>query len=195
MEKHSYFNDPSCGDQYAAWEIDGKVILCIVDGLGHGPYAEVAGKAAITYVGNHLTESLTDIFKGCDAALRSTRGAAMGMAVIDENSNTLTYAGIGNTEIRIVGKSSRGLASDYGVVGGGYRSLRPQTVSFEEHETAILFTDGIDNRLDVSGYSRLLIADLPELAKTLIKDWGHETDDRAVMIYKSGISNERIDGS
>jgi len=186
MAKKSYFNDPSCGDQYANWEIEEKSILCIVDGLGHGPDAETAAKAAVAYVGDHLSDSLSEIFKGCDAALRSTRGAVMGIAVIDENAKTLTYAGIGNTEIRIIGRKGGGLASDRGIVGGGYRSLNPQTLPLADGQTVLMFTDGIDRGIDISGYDASLVSNLPDLAKKIIEDWGQETDDRAVLIYRSG---------
>jgi len=185
MAKRSYFNDPSCGDQLAYWQTDKEIILCIADGLGHGPDAETAAKAAIAYVGAHLSDSLSDLFKGCDAAIRLTRGAAMGIAVIDKNAGTLTYAGIGNTEIRIIGRKGGGLTSNRGIVGGGYRSLNPETLPLVEGQTVLMFTDGIDRGIDISGYDASLVSNLPDLAKKIIEDWGHETDDRAVLIYRS----------
>lgn len=186
MAKRSYFNETSCGDQLAYWQTDEEIILCIADGLGHGPDAETAAKAAIAYVGDHLSESLTDIFKGCDSAMRSTRGSAMGIAVIDKNAGTLTYAGIGNTEIRIIGRKGGGLTSNRGIVGGGYRSLNPETLPLVEGQTVLMFTDGIDRGIDIAGYDGSLRSNLPDLAKKIIEDWGHETDDRAVLIYRSG---------
>ena len=135
-------------------------------------------------MGDHLSESLHDIFKGCDSSIRSTRGAAMGIVVIDQEAGSLTYAGIGNTEIRIVGGKAGGLASDYSIVGGGYRRLNPRTLPMSKGETVVMFTDGIDPRLDVSEYNGTLNSDPQKLASKIIEDWGRETDDRAVLVFR-----------
>lgn len=74
--KHALNNAPHCGDECGYWEEGTKTILCIIDGLGHGKDAEMAAKAAVEYIANHLSESLQDIFAGCDRELRKTRGAA-----------------------------------------------------------------------------------------------------------------------
>ena len=184
MAKRSYFNDPHCGDETSYWQAGSSVMLCVVDGLGHGEHAETAAKAAIAYVGDHLSESLPDIFAGCDAALRSTRGAVMGITVIDRAASTLTYAGIGNTQIRIIGEAAGRVGSDSGIIGGGYRRLSPRTVPIAPGELVIMFTDGVANRLDVSTYDGSVQSDLQQLADRIIEDWARKTDDAAVLIFR-----------
>ena len=156
----------------------------MVDGLGHGEFAEIAAKAAIAYVGHHLSESLPKIFAGCDRAIRSTRGAVMGIAVIDQAANTLTFAGIGNIRISINGEGAGRVVSDYGIIGGGYRRLSPQTVPIAAGELVMMFTDGIASRLNISKYNASVRSDVQQLADRIVEDWGLETDDAGVLIFR-----------
>ena len=182
-----------CGDECGSWQVDGKTILCVADGLGHGKLAEGAAEAAVDYVGRHLSESLPEIFAGCDLALRSTRGAAMGIAVVDESDGTLTYAGIGNTHAAVFRASSQGcsagtaarLASDWGIVGGGYRSISPEMMLLMAGDLVVLCTDGIGGQFDVSGYDDAVRTDVRLLADRVLQDWGRRTDDAAVLAYRS----------
>ena len=108
----------------------------------------------------------------------------MGISVIDQAANTLTYAAIGNIEIRVVGGGAPRLASNPGIIGGGYRHLSTQTAPLEENQLVIMFTDGVASRLDISGYDSSVRLDLQQLAERVIEDWGRETDDAAVLIFR-----------
>ena len=43
-----------CGDLAAARMIDGRIVLCMIDGLGHGEQAAFAARAALTYLWERL---------------------------------------------------------------------------------------------------------------------------------------------
>ena len=181
--KQALNDAPYCGDECGYWEKGTKTVLCIIDGLGHGEEAEIAAQAAVKYVADHQSESLQELFAGCDIELRGTRGAAMGMAVIDEDKGELTYAGIGNTRAVIVNSGIFHLDSDYGIIGGGYKKLTPETMPIGKGALVIMFTDGVEEVLDMSRYD-LLAVDVHELAEMIIKDWRVERDDAAVLVYK-----------
>jgi len=192
VAKRALNHDPHCGDECSYWQYGSKATLCIVDGLGHGEHAENAAKAAVRYVGQHLEESLDELFTGANQALRNTRGVAMGTAVIDEDANTLTYAGIGNTRAMIVGephgKDADGrtiiLSSNYGIVGGGYKTLSSETVPLRAGDLVILYTDGVEETIGVSRYDDALRANLQQLAERIIEDWGRKADDAAVLTFR-----------
>lgn len=186
MAKRSHRGNSHCGDEYACWEEAGKTTLCIIDGLGHGEHAEAAAKAALRYVGEHLAEPLDKIFSGCDEEILHTRGVAMGIAVIDQEQATLIYGGIGNTAARIIGGDAKRLASDPGIVGGGYKRFSPQLVGLSLGQLVVMHTDGITEKLDISGYGADIQDDLSKLAAAIIADWGQDTDDCAVMVYRYG---------
>jgi negative regulator of sigma-B (phosphoserine phosphatase) len=181
--KHALNNAPYCGDECGYWEKGTKTILCVIDGLGHGMDAEIAAQAAVKYIADHLSESLQELFVGCDRELRGTRGAVMGIAVIDEEKGELTYAGIVNTRVIVVNSGTFQLGSDYGIIGGGYRKLTPETISIGKGALVIMFTDGVEEVIDLSRYD-LIAVEVHELAGMIIKDWRVERDDAAVLVYK-----------
>ena len=186
MAQRALNGNRHCGDQGGCWQNDGKTTLCMIDGLGHGEHAEIAAKAALDYVARHRSEPLRDIFAGCDSAIRHTRGTAMGIAVVDEDAGKLTYAGVGNTRAMIVGKKTVRLRSSQGIVGGGYRTLSSETVPLEAGDLVVMFTDGLPEALDVSGYDGALRMDLPRLAQKILQDWRRKTDDAMVLVSRAG---------
>ncbi len=178
--------EPHCGDEAGYWESGGKTVLCIIDGLGHGEGAEHAALAALDFVGHHHHEPLIEVFAACDKALRNTRGVAMGIAVIDQAAETLTYAGVGNTRAVISGNGKRdfNLSSNYGIVGGGYRRLVPESRPFVPGDMVLLFTDGLPEIIDLAAYEDGVKADPERLAELIIGDWRRETDDAGILIFK-----------
>ncbi len=181
--KRALNNAPYCGDECGYWKDGTKTTLCIIDGLGHGEGAEKAAKAAVKYIACHLSESLPEIFTGCDRELHKTRGAAVGIAFIDEEKDELTYAGIGNTRVIVVNSKNFRLDGDYGIVGCGFKKLTPETVAIGKGAMVIMFTDGLEELVDLSRYD-LLAGDVHELAEMILMDWRIERDDAAIMVYR-----------
>jgi len=177
--------EPHCGDQAGCWEDDGKVVLCMIDGLGHGKGAEQAALAALGCVERHRHWPLLAIFVDCDKALRDTRGVAMGIAGIDRFGGILTYAGIGNTRAVVVGQKTTWLTSCYGIVGGGYRTLKSKTVPLLPHDLVIMSTDGIEELIDLPSCDEMLRTDVDRLAETILEGWLRKTDDAAVLVFRN----------
>ena len=187
IAKRSFFGDAFCGDQGGCWANDGKVTLCLADGLGHGEDAEEAAQAALDYVAGHCAASLAELFAGCDEALYRTRGAAVGIAVIDHEAGTLIHAGVGNTRAVVVGDKTAHLGSTTGIVGGRYRRLSPETVPFMPGDLVVMVTDGIKQRFNFANVRKVEGADVQGLAEKIVEDWGRETDDAAVLVFRGEI--------
>jgi hypothetical protein len=183
--KRAFFNETHCGDQFSHWQHDGKTLLCMVDGLGHGIEAEKAAKAALDYVSMNLSKPLAELFFGCDQALRKTRGVAMEIAIVDPAAEMLTYAGIGNTRAIIYREPPVYLVGNYGIVGGGYKTLSPTTISLSPFDLVILFTDGLPENIDLSGYGNILLGNVSRLAEKILLDWRSEIDDAAVAVFST----------
>ncbi|MCQ1534382.1 SpoIIE family protein phosphatase [Methanosarcina sp. KYL-1] len=180
----SFYNDPHCGDQYGWWENDERITLCLADGLGHGIEAEKAAKAAIDYISRNLCEPLPQIFSRCDKAIRHTRGVAMSIAIIDKNNSTLTHGGIGNVSVMVKGRKKTKLSSDWGIIGGGYRKLHTNTVDLAHDDLVLMWTDGISEHLDISGYEEFLCRNVQKLANRILEDHAKVTDDATIVIYQ-----------
>jgi hypothetical protein len=172
-----------CGDLAAAWTSPGLTTLLIVDGLGHGRDAEVAAMTAFDYTSRHHAEPIVDILAGCNDALRSTRGAAMGLAQIDERQSRMTYAGIGNTRAAVFGARTTRLSSSYGIVGLDHKTLAPEVVRLAAFDLIVLSTDGIREFFDIEAPGESTDLDAGMLARRIVMDWGTERDDAAALVY------------
>lgn len=186
MAKRSIDGGPHCGDACRCWRANGKTVLCMADGLGHGEEAEAAANAAVDYVRGHLSEPLASVFRGCDAAISHTRGVAMGIAVIDDASGSMGYAGIGNIRAKVFGRPGTSLPNGNGIVGAGYKSLTTETVRLTPGDLVVLASDGLAETLDVSRDQSAPHIDLDLLAARLIDDFGRTEDDAAVLVALYG---------
>ena len=100
-------------------------MLLVVDGLGHGLGAATAAREAIRIFRSNSQHSPARIAESAHAALRSTRGAVMGIAEIDLSQKLVRYAGVGNISGAIVSDgSSRHLVSTNGTVGQDVRKVQ-----------------------------------------------------------------------
>lgn len=186
IAKRSLNDSEYSGDQCARWDRERELVLCMIDGLGHGEEAENAGKTALEYVGDHLGDNFQQIFSGADSACRSTRGAAMGIARIEKHNKTLHFAGIGNTRSLLFSRRSKlpkTLSSDRGIIGGGFRRLVPDMVKLQPGDMLVMSTDGVAERIELNGYDVATRADAEALAARILEDWGRDTDDRAVLVF------------
>ncbi len=110
---------------------------------------------------------------------------ALGIAIVDRMAATLTFAGIGNIHGQIVGAEITRLLSCRGVVGGGFRSVRPETLKLNPGDLVTLFTDGVDERVVVSTAQASSCDNLQKFAATIIDEWGLEKDDVGAMIFRN----------
>src|SRR5262249_31710738 len=70
-----------CGDAWAAATRDLRTSIMLADGLGHGPLAQHASRAAVDAFMEDPWLGPAEILRRADGALRGTRGAAI--SVID----------------------------------------------------------------------------------------------------------------
>ncbi|MET0050305.1 MAG: SpoIIE family protein phosphatase [Candidatus Thiodiazotropha sp.] len=163
-------------------------MLTLVDGLGHGREAEKASQAVLEHIDQDPERPIEQLFSEANLAIKQTRGVAMGIALVNQATNRFIYAGIGN--INLVKRKADGgiqhMTSDPGIVGGGYRHLRPTSSTLGDGDLLLLHTDGIMEHMNLTTYADNLFNDLVQLGDILIKDWGKITDDAGLILYKAG---------
>jgi anti-sigma regulatory factor (Ser/Thr protein kinase) len=175
------------GDSWTSTRTRGRAIVLVADGLGHGPDAAVAARAATAIVAQHGERAPTEILQLAHEALRATRGAAVAVAVIDADAHTLTFAGIGNVFGQILrsdGATTAGLASSYGTIGGDLRKVNEESFAFAEHDLVLLATDGVRPRWQWSSYSGLPRRDPSLVAGVLYRDFFGGRDDATVVVLR-----------
>jgi hypothetical protein len=93
-------------------------LLLLADGLGHGPLAAEASLAAVRIFQENSHYSPPGIMAALHTALRSTRGAAVAIADITLNEQTVCYTGVGNiASALITTQRSVSMVSHNGTVG------------------------------------------------------------------------------
>lgn len=147
------------GDLFLVNNYRDKVLIAVIDGLGHGERALQVSKKAIELMQPFTNESLISIINNCHTNLRMTRGVVMNLAAIDCWDNTLTWTGVGNVEgilYRTDDKEhlgSENIVVRGGVVGYKLPLLKASMVPISPGDTLVFTTDGVNlnymNEVDI----------------------------------------------
>ncbi|MDP2344723.1 MAG: SpoIIE family protein phosphatase [Deltaproteobacteria bacterium] len=187
-----------CGDACVVVDVAAGTVVCVVDGLGHGPEAAAAAGAALEIVKTHAFLALPQLFERVHEGLRKTRGVVMSIALVDDAAS-LTWLGVGNVEGAVIGahgraprqrdgtRSARGngaarasLMTRGGVVGYKLPPLRASTTSFGHGDTLLFATDGL-----TSGFHSL-VDDRPleDLAQRILAGFTKGDDDALICVAR-----------
>lgn len=178
--------EPVCGDQSLAVDVPGSgALVGVLDGLGHGAEAASAALCGVEVLSDVCTEPLDVMVRHCHQALSGTRGAAMTLARIDFDTQTMRWIGIGNVTANLVAKSPVGVEvrSSARLIGGivGYRLpdvLAPQQVSIRPGDLLVIASDGItDGHLEDIDFA----ASSRTIAEQILDRHNKQTDDALVL--------------
>ena len=174
-----------CGDDWAVDYGHGKCRILVVDGLGHGLAACEAAREAIHVFREHSGAEPVECMEAIHARLRSTRGAAAALAVIDPEERQLTYTGVGNIAgVIIDGTAPRSLVSMSGTLGHNMRALRPFVYRWAPDAWLVLHSDGVSGRWDLASYPGLTRR-MPALAAAVLyRDMARGKDDATVVVAR-----------
>jgi anti-sigma regulatory factor (Ser/Thr protein kinase) len=174
-----------CGD---AWDLgmgENGVTICVADGLGHGPDAALASDPAVALAAQRPDLSPTSIMALAHQALHGTRGAALAVAVIDEQKEQLSFAGVGNIAGCIFSNGTRRhLMSHNGIVGSNLRKVQEFVHPWEPGAMVILHSDGIATRWDLDSYTGLIFRHPSLIAAVLYRDFARARDDTMVVVLR-----------
>jgi hypothetical protein len=175
------------GDAVVTRELDGRIILAVIDILGHGPEAHTLAHRAQGLVETTSTATVPALIAMLDEELASSIGAAAGMVVLDPAIGEGFYAGVGNTVARVVGARAgddRRLVSVDGIIGQRHRSIRVIPLRLAIGEQLVLHTDGISSRFSTFEYPQLASEDVTVCARELIRRFGRSHDDAACIVAR-----------
>lgn len=174
-----------CGDSWAAAQDGGRAGVVIADGLGHGPFAMEASKAAVAVFDTDPLGTPSGVVGRMHAPLRMTRGAAVLMATLDGDSKTVSFSGAGNIAGRLIsGLADRSLASQHGTVGVQIPRLQDMQCEWHAHAVFVLHSDGLTTRWSLGAALGILQHHPTVIAAWLIKDHCRGRDDATVVVLK-----------
>ena len=173
------------GDAYFIGRHGESMLAAAIDGLGHGRGARDAAAAAISVLTDWAGEPLDEIILSLHDALRATRGAVIGAVCIDPEDEQLTYAGVGNVEVRVFGapEPARPIPAN-GTLGARLSNVRVWPHRWAEGTTVVLATDGVSASWDISAYPGLLNHSPQLMAGLLMRDYGRDSDDATVLVVR-----------
>ena len=177
-----------CGDGWGAKKTAQSMLLMVVDGLGHGILAAEAAQEAQRIFRESRSDSPSSILQDAHGALKKTRGAAMAVASLNCEKQTMSYAGVGNIGASILTpEGSRGMASHNGTVGHHLQRIQEFTFPWSDTSILVMHSDGLQSRWDLKSYPGIWSKHPELIAGILYRDFNRERDDVTVLVAKSRV--------
>ena len=173
------------GDAYFVKRYEDKVILGIIDGLGHGKRAQEAAQTAVRCLEECYKKPFTEILQLSHQRLKKTRGAAMSLCRISLKDKVMTHAGIGNVQTRVYssGKTPAPFCIN-GTLGVAMRKIKMDDYSLPENCLIIMFSDGIQGRFSPDNFPGFLSLKPQNLAKRIIDNFARGNDDATIIVAR-----------
>jgi serine phosphatase RsbU (regulator of sigma subunit) len=196
LASRSFPGEPVSGDHFLTkFSLDGA-LFAVIDGAGHGIEASLAAHAAETVLSNSSERSPAKLLSRCHEAIRSTRGAAISLAVVQLSDCSMSWGGVGNVDgtfLRLDTIDTRwkreALLLRNGVVGYEFSVPRLSTFPIADGDLLIFTTDGIKpfflDGIALDGHAQ-------SIADSILQMHGKETDDALVMAVR--MRGERDEG-
>ena len=175
-----------CGDDWACRIREDRVAVMVADGLGHGLAAHDAAHLAVQIFERSVDESPLHIVTDLHAGLRSTRGAAVAVAVIDVARGILRCSGLGNISSAIVTASGerRSLVSQNGTAGHTAPRIQEFAYPMPRGSFVVMHSDGVGMQWDVAAHAGLSNRHPSVIAGALYRQASRRRDDATVVIVK-----------
>ncbi len=179
-----YPGERVCGDGWVTHaRPDGKFLMMLVDGLGHGPQAAFAADTAVAAFRYALQRSATpaELIHATHGALRPTRGAAVAIAEIDPIAHVVHFTGVGNITATILSEQNQNLVSHNGIVGHQMSRVREFSYAWPVGATLVMHTDGLLSRWTFDEHPGLLSRHPSMLTTVLYREHTRGRDDATVL--------------
>lgn len=176
-----------CGDTWTARESDEAAVFIVADGLGHGPDAALASRAAVFAAQRGAMLGPVPLMEQVHGALRPTRGAAVAIAQVEHGAAgpaRIRFAGIGNISAGLHAEQTRQFASHAGIVGHNMRKVSEFTQPWGEGALLIMHSDGLATHWSLEKYPGLSMRHPGVIAAVLYRDLARGRDDVTVLVIR-----------
>ena len=160
-------------------------MAAVIDGLGHGKNAHLASNLAKERILSNPGLPLDLLMNYVHASSRGTRGAVVGMALLDTTAGKIFFTGIGNIEGQITGSERKqGLISVGGIVGHNMRTPRIYEYEYKVSNCLVLYSDGIASswqNMDIDWQEHP-----QQIAEMILNNHSRFSDDATVLVLRNG---------
>jgi serine/threonine protein phosphatase PrpC len=173
------------GDAFVIRECDGRLLVGVIDGLGHGEPAQQAALAAQSYVQCHFELPLDELFRGVGRACRGTRGVVMALARF-ESPLAMVLANLGNIEMRAwTGTERLEIPVQRGFLGVREIHVQMQHLRWDPDWMLVLHSDGLFAQWHWDDFPGLQHETPQAVANHLLSILARENDDATILAVKS----------
>jgi anti-sigma regulatory factor (Ser/Thr protein kinase)/serine/threonine protein phosphatase PrpC len=180
-----------------AWALEASAgsggLLLVADGLGHGPEAAAAAREAVRIFRASPRLELASLLQTVHGALRSTRGAAVAVAALDLDSQTVRFAGVGNISGTILANGdSRSMVSHNGTAGCTVYKIQEFVYPFPPGALLVLASDGLLTRWQLDSYLGLTARHPSLVAGVLFRDFNRGRDDTTIVVVRAAAERRAL---
>jgi hypothetical protein len=181
-----YPGERVCGDAWTFHSTPERMVLMVVDGLGHGWEASEAAQEAVAIFRKRIESGPGQILSYVHEALKKTRGAVAAIAEIRPREGTLVYTGVGNIAAVVLSRGgSRSLVSHNGTLGIATSRIQEFKSEWPSDGVLVVHSDGLQSRWDLSPYAGLLARHPAVIGGALLRDFRRQRDDASVVVVKA----------
>jgi serine phosphatase RsbU (regulator of sigma subunit) len=173
-----------CGDAGFVLEFDDKMLIVIIDGVGHGKEASIVAVACREYLEGKAGQDLVAMMKGLHEHIRGSRGAVVGIGCLDLKTGELKFVGIGNITLAKFGSTAVKIVPRLGIVGYIISDPVEEIVKLHDGDVLLLYTDGVREHFDLKDYPELPNDSAETIANLIITEFGKDEDDAACIALR-----------
>ncbi len=180
-----------CGDSWAVDVKEGRPFFLVADGLGHGPDAARASRAAVaSFLEQGPQQGLVELLRALHQEMRSTRGAAVSVAELTAQGSQLLYAGVGNVAAAVLSPEGviQRMVSMNGTLGHQASRMQQFTYGWSPGSSLLMYSDGMGTQWKLDAYPGLLSRHPSLVAGVLYRDYSRGRDDVTVLVAREAAS-------
>jgi phosphoserine phosphatase RsbX len=175
------------GDCHIVRGHEDGVLVAAIDGIGHGPEAASAAKAAAGILEGSADEPIIFVVETCHERLRASRGVVLSVASINASQGMMTWLGVGNVQCVLLRarpqkrRVQEELLLRGGVIGSQLPPLQAAVLPVARGDTLVFATDGIRGDFIES----LSILENPQhAADRILQSYRTGSDDALVLVVR-----------
>jgi len=177
------------GDAFVIKRWGTSALVAVIDGVGHGQFAQHAAQTGRQYIESHFDQPLQAIIGGVGRACRGTRGVVMAVARFDfrnpQSAIRLTFASVGNVEARVFGRPEPlNFIIRRGIVGVNAPDPVVTEHRWEPSNVMVLHSDGVTTHWRWEDFPNLVEASATVMAQRLLRALSKNDDDATVLVVK-----------
>jgi anti-sigma regulatory factor (Ser/Thr protein kinase) len=173
------------GDAFIIKKWNESALVGVIDGLGHGQYANRATTKARQYIEDHFALPLSEIFRGVARNCYATRGVVMALVRFDWKYEKMTFANVGNIEARVFNSPEPiNFIVRRGIIGVNAPNPMVSEYQWFPKNIMILHSDGLKTHWKWSDFSYLYNKSATNIAQELLRTLARDTDDATVVVVK-----------